>query len=91
MAAGGASTLAPNGRSPGSVTMGDGQGSLAELLIATWPRNRANGNDAAGAGEGAACAVGNFFPTLTGGPSPRGEGDRWAGSAWGLGGSGAKD
>jgi hypothetical protein len=49
--------------------MGDGQGSLAKLLIVVRPWNRAGGNGAAGAGE----RSGDFFPTLTDGPSMREE------------------
>jgi hypothetical protein len=57
---------------PGSVTMGDGQGCLEEILIALRPWNHAGGNGTAGAGECGVCG-GEFFPTLTGGPFAREE------------------
>jgi hypothetical protein len=81
----GARTQAPNGGSPGSVTMGDGQGSLAELLIAVRPWNCAGGNGVARAGERGVHG-GAFFPTLTGGPGLREEtvtlGRQRAGPRW---------
>jgi hypothetical protein len=61
-AAAGTRMQAPNGGSPGSVTMGDGQGSMAELLITARPQNHVGGNDAVRAGERGV----QIFPTLTG-------------------------
>jgi hypothetical protein len=48
---GGARMQAPNSGSLGSMTIGDGQGSLVELLITARPQNRTSGNGVAGARE----------------------------------------